>query len=283
MMLLQRAPSDVLDEFLELYGTVYSFDEEKARRLIKGAIYHYKTEASDDSYQGQLETRWYESLKNDSLFNPKPHEVSHPAYDVYDDEYYFTDLWVCWHQYSRGYLRALEKSNPADLSTTIFDLLEDVKSVVDLGCGISYTTAALTELFPSARVYGTNLEDTRQYKFGQLLSEKYGFDLVSSPADIEGGAELVFASEYFEHIHFVIEHLEHVLTHLEPRFLYIANAFNTRALGHFEWYQYSNNPLLMTHQSKISGEFNQTLRNHGYKMMTTKNWNQRPMLWSRND
>ena len=272
MMLLQRAPRDVLDEFLELYGTVYSFDEQKARQLIKDATYHHKTEALKDLYQGQLEKRWYESLKNDNT------ETSEPAYDVYDDEYYFACLWVCWHIYSRGYLRTLL---PGSRGSDVFDQMREVKSVVDLGCGISYTTAALTELFPAARVYGTNLEDTRQFKFGQVMSKKYGFDLVSSIDFIADGAELVFASEYFEHIHCAIEHLEDVLTQLKPKFLYIANAFNTYSLGHFEWYKHSKNPLLMTHQTKMNRQFNATLLDGGYQSIQTKNWNQRPVLWEK--
>lgn len=276
-MLLEGRGQEELKEFLGLYTTLYPIDEQKARRLIKEAIHHYKTEASKDSYQGQLEIRWYDSLVSDGVVDPLPHEVSKPAYDIYDDEYYFTDLWVCWRLYSRGYLRTLLKPR----REAVFERMRDVKSVVDLGCGISYTTAALTKLFPDARVYGTNLEGTRQYEFNRLLSKKYGFNIVSSLDAIEDGVELVFASEYFEHVHFVIEHLEYVLTHLKPRFLYIANSFNTVSMGHFEWYKYSRKPLIMTHQTKISREFNNTLRKYGYQMIRTKNWNQRPMLWEK--
>ena len=270
-MLLEKRGQEALTEFLDLYATLYPIDKEKARRLIREAVHHYKTEASEESYQGQLEKRWYESIVGDDR------EGVRPAYELYDDEYYFTDMWVCWRLYSRGYLRTLMKSRREG----VFERLRDIKSVVDLGCGISYTTAALTELFPEARVYGTNLEDTRQYEFGRLLSKEYGFRLIPSIWDIDDATDLVFASEYFEHVHLVIEHLEDILTRLKPRWLYIANSFNTVSYGHFEWYRSSRNPLEIIHQTQISKEFNKTLRGFGYQMIRTKNWNQRPMLWEK--
>ena len=277
--ILDEKPNVLLDKFLQSYSEVHEFDKQKALRLIQEAIHHYRTQWSENSNQGQLEKRWYESLNNDDCDDQS--YLTEPAYDVYDDDYYFTDLWACWHMYSRPYLRSLSKINPQVPTQSILDMLENVKSVVDLGCGIGYTTAALKQLFPKARVYGTNLQDTKLYEFCEKMSQDFDFELVTSPEKISGGADFVFASEYFEHIRFVIEHLSEILEFLKPKFLYIANAFNTISVGHFEWYRQSNNPLLVTHQSKISGEFNGLLRERGYKMIRTKNWNHRPLLWGK--
>jgi methylase of polypeptide subunit release factors len=70
-----------------------------------------------------LEQQWYDSVAR-----------GHPDYSVYDTPWYVAESFACWYVYSRHYLKLCEKAQ-------IFDSL-DVRSVVDLGCGIGLTTAA---------------------------------------------------------------------------------------------------------------------------------------------
>lgn len=187
-----------------------------------------------------LENKWYKSL-----------EDGQPDYSVYDDDYYFCDLWSCWSIYSRKYLRAIHKLN----------LIQEAESIVDLGCGISITTASLKELYPSAKVYGTNIEGTKQFKFGKHMAEKYNFTIVPDISYIDT-IDVVFASEYFEHIERPIEHLIEIITRLKPKQFILANAFNTRSLGHFLEYKNLDEIIL---QKDISKMFLAALKSHGYK------------------
>jgi len=147
---------------------------------------------------------------------------------------------------------------------------------LDLGCGIGYTTAAIKQMLPNARVIGTNIKDTLQMRFAEMMSSNYAFEMHSDLKEIKS-IDLIFASEYFEHFQEPITHLEEVLR-LNPRFLLIANTFSAKAVGHF--LEYSCNRTIKT-GNETSRLFNQTLRNNGYEKVTTKLWNSRPTYWRR--
>ena len=249
---LEEKPRKLRKEFLSEYKNFHDIDVSKAEFLIKEAIDYYTGKINHSPYASELEWRWYES--ND--------------FTVYSDEYYFTDLWACWHLYSRGYLRAIKK--------TIFDRLQNVESIIDLGCGIGYTTSALKGMFPNAKVYATNIEDSPQYNFCKMMSEKNGFLMIPSAKKLNHTVDLVFGSEYFEHIKEPISHALSIIKYLEPKFLLIANSFNTFSVGHFEKYEHNKKEI---DQSKISKMFNQALRDNGYKKVKTNLWNNKPALW----
>jgi len=189
------------------------------------------------------------------------------------------ELWACWIAYSRKYLKALEQKNKlVDSDSTIAELMAPVSTVLDMGCGAGYTTAALLEIFPNARVIGTNMADTVQFHIANKMADEYGFEVVSSPFDIVENVDFLFASEYFEHIADPIQHLVSVLEKLNPRYLYIANSFNGRAIGHFNNYPINGH----TANGKQTGNyFNKVLKFKGYQKIKTRLWNNRPALWKR--
>jgi trans-aconitate methyltransferase len=153
-----------------------------------------------------------------------------------------------------------------------------VRRVVDLGCGVGLTTAALCELFPGAEVYGTNLLDTTQAAVAKGFGRQYKFKVVEDLNKIKAPVDLIFASEYFEHVLAPVDHLHEVLDRLVPRALLIANTFTQMAVGHFYQYRIDGLPVPGFEASKI---FNKTLRERGYTKVSTKMWNQRPSYWVR--
>lgn len=275
MELLNVKPQKLLTEFLEEYIKIQDFtiDENNARNIIKKTLNYYRDDTQiEGTFQEQYWDIWYNSLKPGKTVD----------FSCYNDDYYFTDIWACWVIYSRGYLRSIKKHNSLDIDTSIFEILGDVKNVIDLGCGLGYTTAALTEIFEDATVYGTNLEDTKQWKFCEHQSKKYNFNLITDISKIPSKTQIdfLFASEYFEHIYTPISHIEDIVNKLSPRYLYIANAFNTLSVSHFNKYEVNDTII---DQKNISKIFNETLVKLGYQKQKTKLWNNRPTLWKKID
>lgn len=212
-----------------------------------------------------LEVSWYESVAAGS-----------PSYDVYGTTEYIGELYACWIAYSRKYLLALQKDGVVGAESIADALAPNV--VVDLGCGIGFTTAALKQLFPSATVVGTNLQETPQRQIAERVGNEYGFSVKDGPDTEDAPTGLVFASEYFEHFEAPVKHLRDVLDALNPNALVIANAFGSRSIGHFDVYDVDGKP---SSPSATSRAFGAELRRRGYGLVKTKFWNNRPTYWSR--
>jgi SAM-dependent methyltransferase len=214
----------------------------------------------------ELEKRWVESVKR-----------GNPDYSVYGSPYYFCDIWICWEIYSRYYLKLLDKTLKGEYFKPLPFKRGDIKSVLDMGCGIGYTTAGLKEIFPHATVIGTNLEGTSQYKMGSDLGRQYGFRVVGERGYKGSAFDLVFASEFFEHIIEPISLLNDVLRESRPKYLLLASTFNVpNHLGHFPRYLHEGSYY---DGKTISKMFDNALKEKGYQKHKTGWWNSRPTLW----
>jgi hypothetical protein len=239
---------EAITGFLEEYSQVATTDKVKARQLIKDAY-----NGNEQSYQKELEDRWYSSLLTDS-----------PDYSVYNHEYYFTDVFYCWWKYSRKYIKSLAK------------LALTPTSVADVGNGIGYSTRQLKEIYPNARVIGTNMKDTLQYEFNDRYAKDHGYEMTDDLASL-GSCDLIFASEFLEHIQSPCEWIDTAIK-LNPTYLVLANSFNTHSVGHFTSYLIDG---VLTEQSKVSRIINNYLRNNGYSQIKTGFWNNKPTVWKR--
>jgi 2-polyprenyl-3-methyl-5-hydroxy-6-metoxy-1,4-benzoquinol methylase len=279
--LLKTKPKQLFPDFIASYAALTGVDPERASRLAQEAIWFYggtsrykKTGEEKGhefaNYIRDVQRRWYYSL-----------DWGPTDFTVYTDDYYLTDLWACWKLYSRLYLLSITKQNSLSRGESIMGLFGDVRSIVDMGCGIGYSTALLTQLFPDAQVYGIDIPGTKQYVFSRAMSKTYGFKLICDLNQIQGNVDLVFASEYFEHISNAPDNIRMVIRTVEPDFMLIANSFNTRSVGHFKTYSHvgAAGKVVYCPQQKVSRKFNDSVRSCGFETIRTKLWNNKPKLW----
>ena len=271
---LIEKPAVLLNDFLKNYQELYDIDLNVSNALIKDTILYYNKGGVPPSYVKILQEIWYKSLKK---------SFWHPDYSVYNDRYYFTDLWACFHLYSRKYLMSIMKNNSYYKGKSIYDLVKKSKTVVDLGCGIGYTTAMLSQMFPDAKILGTNLKTTEQYKFCKKISKMYNFKINESINELKNPVDLIFASEYYEHIYNAPINLYYTLKNYKPKYLLLANSFNTYSVGHFKKYLYRpniNKPMReFISEKQASKIFNNVLISMGYEKKKTNLWNNKPNLW----
>jgi SAM-dependent methyltransferase len=241
-----------------------ALDTESVRDSVMTSLRAHNKGEARGKLELSIEARWYESLR-----------AGNPDYGVYDTEYYVGDVWTCWLTYSRKYLLALRSQKALERGSIVDLLTPHVACVVDLGCGVGNTTAALKEFFPTAAVFGTNLEATLQWKVAEEIGSEREFALLPR---IDRRADLVFASEYFEHIERPVEHLAEVLEVGKPYAILYANAFSARSVGHFNTYKHRRS---VVPGRAIGRLFSRELRVHGYQAEPTRLWNNRPALWMR--
>lgn len=255
---LTDKPSVLLQHYLADYKSLFDIDEKLALSYIKS-----------NEHFGRLTEEWYTQLSANDL---------DAAYRVYNDDYYFTDIWNCFVQYSRRYLRDINRPCFPD-KTSFVQRTSDAKVILDVGCGIGYTTSILTQLYPNAKVFGTNLKGTKQWRFCEMMASRFGFQMIESSSDVGENVDVVFASEYFEHFYEPIEHLNSIVHAVAPKNFVIGNAFNTWSIGHFKEYRVNDKAV---DQSKIGRMFNTSLQNLGYKRLRTTLFNNKPNIWQKN-
>ena len=271
-------PAELFMSFMTDYTTFYGIPEGERLALqkkVQGALLFHKNRKQIGgvcSPIAHLEERWYNSLIKNT-----------PDYEVYAHADYIVEAYLCWAVYSRKYLRILNANTYLDptlfKNVTIVDAVTtNVRIILDVGNGLGYSTAALASLFPYSTVFGTNVRDSVQYKFCEYISNKYRFSMVSSFEGMQD-IDLIFASEYFEHFESPIEHLEMMLDETSPKYLVIANSFNTRAAGHFPVYNVYGRNILAKDLSRI---FSNTLFKRGYLRVPIKIFNNRPMIYMHN-
>lgn len=266
MSFINKISDNDLLELINLYAKVIDINKERFYQLAKKAEKYYKNPKdirNEIRFLQDLEKRWYKSL-----------EKGDPDYSVYDEKYYVADLWACWKIYSRQYLKVCAKQD-SNIGKSVIDTIGTINTVVDLGCGLSYSTAALKELFPNSSVFGTNLQTSPQFIFNKLLANKYNYAIIENVDEINIDIDLIFASEYFEHFEYPIDHLETILNK-NPKHLIIANAFGSISIGHFNFYYHKNKRI---ENKKMGRYFNNYLRSRGFEQQETKFWNNRPTYW----
>lgn len=268
MKFLTRPPRDYLEGFLKEYCALTGADLKRARLLIKEVIDHYQGKYTSPFIK-ELEDNWYEYI---------------PDYKVYSHPYYFVDLWACWITYSRQYLLSIKKTRTFK-NQSIYSYIKRLSTtnhMIDLGCGLGFTSLGLKELFPNHFIHSTNYPGTDHFKFSQAISEDgKKFRVFENLPNHLRDVDLIFASEYFEHIQDCLDHLDNIIYYCKPKFLLIANAFNSTSIGHFNMFVNKNNGDIR--RDKIGRIFNKTLREHGYIKQKTKLWNNRPNFWIRED
>lgn len=254
-----KANAASFNEFVNQWRAVTKLPNNAGNVFSNALQYHDKKRASQAKEMALIERRWYQSLKRGK-----------PDYSVYGLPYYYVDLWVCWCRYSRRYLKEIQA--PKSLFGNSIVSAIKANTVVDLGCGFGYTTAALKEIFPKASVIGTNLKGTSQYYVSEALGKERNFSVSASIPK----ADLLFASEYFEHHLEPIKHLQEVLNRATPKYMLIANAFGTRAIGHFEHYLHDGKRVSAKEMARL---FSAALKSFGWKKVKTACWNNRPQFW----
>lgn len=252
-MLMNEKPQKAFKKFISLLEEA---EIQNAERIAQVAFYLDKKPNVEDVFNSnELEERWYTSLKKGI-----------PDYSIYEDDLYISEAWNCWNNYSRIYLKLVEKTK---------NFFQGVSTIGDLGCGIGFTTASLSCIFQGANVTGTNLTKSNQYKIAALLAKQYNFQISEK---IKNPTDLIFASEYFEHFVNPIEHLKEILEETSPKYLVVANTFNNSATGHFPFYSIENE---MKDGKETSRMFATTLKNYNYEKIKLGFWNNRPNVWKK--
>lgn len=240
---------------------------------IRSAAFHatrfYKGQSYDSSAMAgllALDEGWFSSL-----------ETGRPDYSVYSPEIYLAHLWACWVVYSRKTIMDLciPKLCPP---FGIIPALPKRITIADLGCGLGFTTALLKELLPDASVIGTNLPGTMQRRFADKMGADFGFETADSTTKTIRKIDVIFASEYFEHIEDPVQHLKELCDSNSPTMFIMANAFGAKSHGHFNNYKCFGQTVT---NKKIGRVFNSYLRWRGYEKVKTKMWNNRPAIFQK--
>lgn len=275
---LSRSTKKDLISFIEDWSQVSVIDKNRAFTLALESI-RYADRTCDyfpvdplsparEKPFKHVEARWYKSV-----------DLGNPDYSIYDDQYILSDIWACWVRYSRSYLRMINDAKSLG-DTSIVDNMKDVKVIADLGNGFGYTTAALKEMFPQAKIYGTNFEGGTQWKVASINANRHGFTMVPDVSHIPERVDLVFASEYLEHIYDPVAHMIEIHKTVSPRYLILASSFGTKSIGHFDSYINDGKKI---DGKKMGRVFNTALRNMGYEKVKTKCWNNKPTYWRQNE
>ena len=203
----------------------------------------------------KLQELWYNSFVNDV-----------PDYSLYDKDDYINEGFGCWKAYSRRYLKLLSKLN-----------LQNIKGIIDLGCGIAYSTIGLSALYNDAQVYGTNIKDTLSFKLDKLVCDNFDdIHIVDENTIIDYPIDMIVAFEFFEHIQRPVEFLNKLLCLYKPTYFVFANTFTRPAIGHFNKYYDGDNVYV---GKNVSVLFSSTLKKHGYIPVETQFFNNRPRVY----
>lgn len=216
--------------------------------------------------------RWYKSLEDNS-----------PDYSVYSEDSYLIEAFNCWTEYSRRYLKLIK--NYIKLDSCQIEL-NNIHTIMDIGCGIAYSTIALHNIFNNCTIYATNYKDSTQWIIDNAITSNFKSNIIMLDEQKQLSyhnninIDIIVAFEFFEHIQKPIDFLNQLIYIYKPKYFIIANTFTQKAIGHFNYYLYNN---IKYSGKEISKIFNNTLRNNNYEKIGTNFWNNRPTIWKLNN
>lgn len=233
--------------------------DEKREQIARWCAASAKQYRSNGAYTADcdLAAEWYASVA-----------AGAPAFSIYERAEYIAEAMTCFLYYSKQMIKRVAGSQLAELFSP-----GDV--ILDLGCGVGLTCAYLKAHFPHCTVIGTQMCG-HQHMIATQLAQRFDFRVVEYISDISH-ADIIFASEYFEHFAAPIAELLTTLA-LDPSLYVINNAFGGHAAGHF--------PEYLAHSSiidnkRIGRAFNAALRLRGFEQMALGFYNSRPTVWRR--
>lgn len=247
------------DDFKELISLAKNYEDIPEEFLLQ----QYDT---GNTALEQLQEQWVKSLQNNN-----------PDYSVYAHPLYMNESFNCWKIYARRYLQLLSKY--LKRPDCVIDK-DSVETILDLGCGCAYSTVGLKSLFADADVAGTNLADTLQYNIDMCVTSNISdCYIVDESLTLKlPSVDMVFASEFFEHLQEPIALLESLIQTYNPRYFVFANTFTRMSIGHFFKYLYNGSWYTGKEITRIFGTY---LRKHGYARVQTGFYNGRPQIYYR--
>lgn len=219
---------------------------------------------ADNDILNELRERWVKSL-SDVM----------PDYSVYSHPAYLNESFLCWKKYARRYVKLLQKYLTS--SDCVIDKSK-VHTILDLGCGCAYSTLGLKAIFEDAKVVGTNLKGTLQFKIDDGVVENIdGCRIINEDDTLSlTSVDMVFASEFFEHLTEPIALLASLIETYSPEYFVFANTFTQMSIGHFYNYFYDGKSYTGKEMSRLFGKY---LRKHGYERVKTGFFNGRPQIY----
>jgi 2-polyprenyl-3-methyl-5-hydroxy-6-metoxy-1,4-benzoquinol methylase len=269
MNILNTKINEQTDDFISRCEKLGVPNTSTIKETAYEAIRYYKNQKYDQEKMKELfalDQRWYDSL-----------DAGTPDYSVYAPDIYLAHVWACWSVYSKKTVKDLCNTKLCEPGGVI-SLISPNSTIADLGCGLGYTTAALKQILPGSTVYGTNFPGTTQRKFAEQMGDEYGFKILNDTTENPFKVDVIFASEYFEHIEDPTQHLKDLCDKNDPQMFIMANAFGAKSHGHFNVYKNFGESVT---NKEISRHFSKYLRSRGYKKVETKMWNARPAIWSK--
>ena len=217
----------------------------------------------DNILMPSLYEKWYKSI-----------EAGKYDYSIYDDDAYLIELFHCWRKPT---LRTIKDT--AKIVQKFPNMFKNVRTVLDLGCGIAYTTVALSDIFENANIIGTNLYGTLQYKVCEDVCSQYDRCSMIPDSDttkLDCSVDVICAFEFFEHLESPLELLSALLTQYSPGVLLFVNSFTHMSLGHFKQYYIDGTEVTGRDVNKA---FYNILKNNGYEHIETGMFWDRPQFW----
>lgn len=248
--------------FVETCNKLFGIKEDYIKETVdylKKTVYSHK----NNTGKNKEVDLWYENLKNNII-----------DYSVYKDKFYLIEAWMSYKFWSRSYINRIAKQ------TEFVNFLKNYKTICDLGNGIGFSTILLSDIFQDQLITGTNFKDSDQMKFCKSLVTNIKNIKLEDNIENLGKQDILFASEYFEHFQDPICHINQLIEICDPEVIIMANAFNVRALGHFDEYLDCYNAQNKINYTKYNKYFLNNLRSKGYRKYDKKMFfNDRPSVY----